>query len=283
MPTIIMPTIIIPAYNEEKNISECLTPFLDYAGEEGLEVIVVCNGCKDSTADVVKKLSHKFICLETDIPSKTNALNLGEQYANYYPRVYLDADVVISIDAVKALIHSLEASNYFACSMIPRMNTSRSSWFVRGFYDVWLSLPYCKAGMIGSGVYALSEKGRARFDKFPDVIADDGYVRCLFKEGERAVVKEHHSNVTAPKNICSLIKIKTRSRLGGYQLRDKFPELMSNEFKDYRGAFNKLIFDYKMWPKLIIYIGVNFISRIRANFQYVTKQTRWERDESSRQ
>ncbi len=79
--------------------------------------------------------------------------------------------------------------------------------------------------MIGVGIYALSEEGRRRFDKFPSIIADDGYVRRLFKPHERICVEECRSIVTAPSSLWGLIKIKTRSRLGRYELSEKFPEL----------------------------------------------------------
>lgn len=276
-----MPTIIIPAYNEEKRIIKCLNPFIDHVGVDDLEVIVVCNGCKDSTADVVKKLSNKFVCLETDFSSKTNALNIGDEYASSYPRIYLDADIVVSFEAIMALKATLSTYNQ-ATSIEPKMDVSNSSWLVKAFYDVWLTLPYCKLGMIGSGNYALSEQGRSRFGKFPDIIADDGYVRCLFTDKERAITKGHFAIVTAPQNILGLVKIKTRSRLGRYQLKDKFPELLQNESKDFQGAFKELLFDFKLWSKLFVYISVNIISRVRARYQYLTKQALWERDDSSR-
>ena len=60
-----------------------------------------------------------------------------------------------------------------------------SSLAVRAYYRIWLRLPYVREGMIGVGVYALSEEGRRRFGEFPEVIADDGYVRMLFSS-ERA-------------------------------------------------------------------------------------------------
>jgi glycosyltransferase involved in cell wall biosynthesis len=276
-----MTTIIIPAYNEEKRIAKCLNPFIGHVGVDDFEVIVVCNGCKDLTANVVKNLSNKFVCLETDVSSKANALNLGDEYASSYPRIYLDADIIVSFDAIMALKTTLTKENQ-ATSIEPKMDVSKSSWFVKAFYDVWLTLPYCKQGMIGSGIYALSEKGRSRFTKFPDIIADDGYVRCLFKDKERKITKGHFAIVTAPQNILGLIKIKTRSRLGRYQLKDKFPELLQNESKDFQGAFKELLFEFKSWPKFLVYTSVNIISRVRARYQYFSKQTLWERDDSSR-
>ena len=62
-------------------------------------------------------------------------------------------------------------------------------WAVRAFYEVWSKLPYCRSGMIGSGVYALSEEGRRRFGRFPDITADDAFVRLHFKPAERRTVE----------------------------------------------------------------------------------------------
>lgn len=276
-----MTTIIIPAHNEEKTIYTCLSPLLNYIEQDLLKVIVVCNGCIDNTANVVKKLSSKITCLETEISSKTYALNLGDKISNSFPRLYLDADISLSPDAIMAM-HATLKNNWLATSVEPRMDTSQSSWFVKAFYDIWLMLPYCKSGMIGSGVYALSEEGRARFDQFPDIISDDGYVRCLFKEEERTMTKEHYAIVKAPKDLVSLIKIKTRSRLGRYQLHDNFPHLLPNEEKNYQAAFRSFLFDFKLWPKVFVYLTINFISRIRARRQYLTKQLKWERDDSNR-
>lgn len=46
------------------------------------------------------------------------------------------------------------------------VNLDGASWAVRAYYDIWLSLPYCRSGMIRAGVYALSAAGRARFGDF---------------------------------------------------------------------------------------------------------------------
>ena len=40
---------------------------------------------------------------------------------------------------------------------------------VRAFYRVFKELPYVRDGLIGLGVYGISEMGRARFDQFPEL------------------------------------------------------------------------------------------------------------------
>ena len=78
-------------------------------------------------------------------------------------------------------------------------------------------------GMIGVGVYALSDDGRRRFGEFPDVIADDGYVRRLFDASERVRVDDAPVRVYAPARLSDLVRIKTRSRLGRYELGNVSP------------------------------------------------------------
>ena len=88
-----------------------------------------------------------------------------------------------------------------------------------------VALPYVREGMIGVGVYAVSEDGRRRFEAFPDVIADDGYVRMLFGPSERVSRRDAPVRVYAPKRLSDLVRIKTRSRLGRYELGQRFPDL----------------------------------------------------------
>lgn len=275
-------SIIIPAYNEAATITQCLQALTQPTLKYALQIIVVCNACQDDTYSIVKAFDSTIICLDSKTASKTQALNLGDKVAKYYPRIYLDADIVLSVDAVYAMCLTLKNKSCLATSVPAKMDTLASSWCVRAFYDIWLNLPYCKLGMMGSGVYALSAKGRKQFQQFPDIIADDGYVRCLFKEQQRLVTSTHYAIVTAPKDLTSLIKIKTRSRLGGYELREKFPDLLANEVKDYPQACIDAGLNFRQWPKIIVYIWVNLIARLRANYQYMSKIRTWERDESSR-
>lgn len=276
-------TIIIPACNEEKVIKKTLDELLPGALSGELHVIIVCNGCSDKTSEVVASFGKVFMCIETPVPSKTNALNLGDTMANSFPRIYQDADVVLSLDAVRQLAGVLHSGRYMAASPMMRMDFQNTSWSVQSYYEVWQQLPYVREGMIGTGVFALSEDGRKRFDRFPEIIADDGYVRALFKSDERTSVASCFSLVRAPADLASLLKIKTRSRLGRYELKKKFPELLENEEKRYGNATIELLSQIYLWPKLPVYLYVNLRTRFKAK-EYARAQgfTGWERDESSR-
>jgi glycosyltransferase involved in cell wall biosynthesis len=276
-------SIIIPAHNEETVIAAALKELIAGAESGEFEVIVVCNGCTDKTAEVVTSFGDAIKCIETPVPSKANALNLGDAEAKGFPRFYQDADVVLSQEAIRQIAEVLQSGQYLAAAPAMRMDFRNASWTVCSFYEVWQQLPYVKEGLIGVGVYALSQAGRERFRHFPDIIADDRFIRALFKENERAVVKTCYSLVKAPTTLGSLLKIKTRSRLGGYEFSRKFPELLSNERKDYGVAIWQSLKRFKIKPALFIYLGVNLFCRMRAKWQLNHNMVNvWERDETSR-
>lgn len=277
-----MASIIIPAHNEASVIRRTLLSLLQQVGEED-EVVVVCNGCSDNTAEVARGVSARIAVLETTVPSKTRALNLGEESAKTFPRVYMDADIALTDGSLLRLGQGLESGAWLAVSPEPVMDFSSSSWAVKAYYNIWLNMPYCKNGMLGAGVYAVSEAGRKRFDRFPDLIADDGYVRALFKEHERGKVKGSRAIVKAPSNLYWLVKIKTRSRLGAMQLANKYPELVANETKDYSSALSDVLRNPRRWFNFAIYLYVNLVSRVLAK-RRMAKLTeyQWEKDVSSR-
>jgi len=277
-------SIIIPAHNEKSVIARCLRNLTQPSKAVAPEIIVVCNGCRDNTAEIVRSFGTAVRCFEIDAASKVRALNLGDQAASHFPRIYLDADIQIGLDDICEVVREMTQKKALAAAPRMQMDLSGSSWAVRSYYDIWCNLPYCRQGMIGAGIYALSASGRTFFGEFPDIIADDRYIRALFQEDQRIGVKNAVSIISAPTTLTGLIKIKTRSRLGGYEFAARFPELLSNETKAYGTAFKELAGDVGLWPKALVYLGINLITRIRAGRQSRSKGfNHWERDESSRE
>jgi glycosyltransferase involved in cell wall biosynthesis len=279
-------SVIIPAYNEATVIGRCLGSLLCDHQPGEIEVLVVCNGCSDDTAAVARRFGDPVRVIETEVPSKTHALNLGDAAASGFPRVYVDADVAITLPAIRRIAATLELGPALAAAPRPEnVFLPGTRWGVRAYYRFWMALPYIQEGMIAAGVYALSREGRARFKEFPNVIADDGFVRLLFEPHERVQVPDAISEVFAPLALNDLRKIKTRSRLGVMQLREKYPELASRETKTkrYRNALFEVVCSPSLYVSALPYVYVAFASWFRAQRQmngsgrYV-----WERDDSSR-
>lgn len=276
-------SIVIPAHNEERAIKRTLD-VLHQSGLSGFEIIVVCNGCTDKTAEVVSAYERVKL-VNTETASKTHALNRGDEIATGRYRIYMDADVTMSISDLRSMMAEMKEKRVLAITPNVKMDYAKASMPVRLFYDFWLQLPYVREGFVGGGVYMLSESGRERFRKFPNVISDDGYVRSRFERNEIWRSSDVFSVVSAPRSMIGLIKIFTRSRLGQYQLFSMFPESPS-ELKGNRER-HRILLRHLIIPGNIagglIYLSVSLVCKLRARAQIrnIDSYT-WETDTSSR-
>ncbi|MEB8431800.1 glycosyltransferase family 2 protein [Cocleimonas sp. KMM 6892] len=278
-----MATVIVPAHNEASVIEDCLNSIINQSGIDN--IIVACNGCTDNTVEIVTTKFPSVTCLDIEKPSKTNALNVAEEKAKAlgisYPIFYIDADTQLSENAIQHISQVMDTGDVLLSAPTPIIKTDKSSFLVKTYYKVWTNLPYIKEGVIATCSFIVSEEGRQRFDKFADVIGDDGYIRCHFKNKEIANIKGAEIYITAPKDIFSLIKIKTRARLGNMELiaKDKCPV---REEKHYGNVMKERLFS-KNFFSTSIYIAIALIIRVRANAQFKKLSTyTWEKDTSSR-
>lgn len=277
-----MISVIVPAHNEASVIARCLGELVIGAAPGEIEVIVVCNGCTDDTAAVAGSFGPPVHVIVTDAASKTNALNLGDQAANGSTRVYVDADVVIELDAIRRLARRLGQGDLLAVAPSPIFALAGCSWAVRAYYEIRSLLPAAQEGIGGSGVYALSAAGRKRFGEFPNLIADDGYVRVHFQAHERETVASAHSKVFPPQTTKDLIITKTRSHYGSLELARLHPALWKNRGESNNKSLGRLFNSPKLWPKLTAYCLVTVIAKRRARRRLDAGTMKWDRDNTSR-
>jgi len=278
-----MATVIVPAHNEASVIQDCLNSIVNQSGID--HIIVACNGCTDDTADIVTTHYPDLICLDIKKPSKTNALNIAEEKAQElgvtYPIFYIDADTQLSDNCISKVSEEMAKGEILLSAPTPVINTDKSSWLVKTYYNVWTNLPYIKEGVIATCSFIVSEEGRKRFDVFADVIGDDGFIRCHFKNKEISNIEGTQIFITAPHDIFSLIKIKTRARLGNMELlaKKKCPVI---EAKNYGNVMKNRLLSMNFFPTSI-YIVIALIIRFRAKLQFKKINTyQWEKDTSSR-
>jgi glycosyltransferase involved in cell wall biosynthesis len=277
-----MISIVVPAHNEGSVISRTLSTWFGSSRCDELNVTVVCNGCTDETANLARAFGSLVQVIESDVASKTHALNLGDQSSRVFPRIYVDADVVLTIDAIRALAQRLERGDVLAVAPTPEINLTGCSWLVRKYFGMRSRLPSSREGIGGSGVYALSETGRRRFPQFPDVLADDMYVRLQFKPDERETLSSVKSIVFAPRTIQQLISVRTRIYLGMFELADRFPELWMNRDEDNSRTLLRSIKEPRVWSELAVYCYVNVLARWRARTSRRAGTFTWQRDITSR-
>lgn len=274
-------SVVIPACNEETLIGRCLDALLADSDPGEFEIVVVCNGCTDNTAGVARSFGRSVSVIETPVPSKVRALNLGDQVATTFPRLYVDADVELSTVSARSLVRVLEAGT-LAASPTLCLDISGSGLIVRSYLRIWEQLPVIRNGLVGRGVYGLSAAGRRRFGKFPDVVGDDYFVHKLFAGGERVVVADAVSVVRSPRRVRDLIQRKTRSFAGIIEAQAHLRST-SIEGGTETEWLEVIANDYRRLIDVPAYIGISLTAKIMARRKVGQGRTsEWNRDQSTR-
>jgi glycosyltransferase involved in cell wall biosynthesis len=232
-----MISIIIPAHNEADYITACLEDLLVQDASAGpLEIIVVPNGCLDNTAEIARRHAAAFQkrgwplkVVELEQGSKPDALNAGDAAATGEIRMYLDADIRCD----PALVGQLRAA---LVSPRPAYATGRlalsppRSRISRLYGEFWQMLPFIRGGAVGAGCYAVNAAGRARWDQFPKIIADDSFARLQFNPSERVEVSAQYHWPMA-EGFRALVRVRRRQDAGMRELFAHYPELAATEAK----------------------------------------------------
>ena len=113
-------SIIIPVFNGEKTIRECLKGVLN-SDYKSFEIIVVDDGSMDKTLEIVKNFGRVKLLTQTNSGSAT-AKNHGARNAKGEFFYFLDSDVVIFKDAISKLV---ETANKFEVDLVQGAYSTR--------------------------------------------------------------------------------------------------------------------------------------------------------------
>lgn len=228
-----MLSVIIPAHNEASVIATCLTAVMQSrAPETGLEVLVIANGCSDDTVAIAQSFADERFPLRVISLSeggKMGALNAGDAAANGDARAYLDADVVVSPDLLHQIANALDTDAPRYASGQVQIPHAKSA-VTRAFARFYLTVPFMRFGVPGCGLFAVNSAGRARWTQFPDIIADDTYVRLSFTQDERIGVPASYQWPLV-EGLRNLVKVRRRQDTGVAEIAARFPELLVNDDK----------------------------------------------------
>jgi hypothetical protein len=272
-------SVVIPAHDEAAVIERCLDTLLADACPGEVVVVVVCNGCSDDTAARARAACPDARVIELPVASKAAALNAGDRCTDLFPRIYLDADVELSTDALRATARALSESGVLCAAPVPRFELQGRPGVVRRYYEVWQQLPYVTDDMVGTGVYGLSAAGRARFGEFPAITADDQFVLQRFERGERRAITDVQFTVHTPSTIRGLLAIRRRAYRGVVELE----KAGLTRYAAAGGAGHRLrtlARDPRNAVSVACYLLVSIYAKAAAR---LARGTQWERDASSRQ
>jgi glycosyltransferase involved in cell wall biosynthesis len=277
-------SVIIPAHDEAAILGGSLARLLEGDPDDELELIVVANGCSDATAEVARRASSRIRVIEIDAASKIAALNAGDEAATTYPRAYLDADVEIGATTLLALGDRLTTGPALVASPRLTVDTTGASLPVRQYYRVWEQSEYRSRGHIGSGVYVLSQEGRARFGRFPDVIADDRFVQQLFAPHERLVAEDLRFSVRAPRHFGALVRRAERIAQGNAQLARLHPEVAgASSATRFVPLLRRVLARPALWSAFPAYLVGYAVPKMNARRRARSgKLGGWNRDETTR-
>jgi glycosyltransferase involved in cell wall biosynthesis len=278
----VLGSVVIPAHNEAAVISRCLDSLLSGFKPGELDVIVACNGCTDATADIVRSSGHAVRVLEVEAASKPAALRAAEKELSTFPRIYLDADVVLPAAAARQVLEQLRTGSALAARPPINYDTERSSHLVRSYYRARIRVPSVMSRIWGAGMYGLSAAGRARFGDYPDVVADDLFVDQHFDSGEIAIVNTPPVVVKAPRQTADLLRILRRTYQGNTENRalpGRDAERSGTTQSTIRGLARQAITSPTKAIDILAYIMLATYARLTLK---VVAPQGWERDNGSR-
>ncbi|MFC1893546.1 glycosyltransferase [Chloroflexota bacterium] len=96
-------SIIIPAYNAEKTISDCITAVFNLQHNGNIEVLVVNDGSSDRTGEIASSFPNIKVI---NVPNggAARATNIGINNTRYDIVVSLDADTILEPDWLKQIL-----------------------------------------------------------------------------------------------------------------------------------------------------------------------------------
>lgn len=101
-------SVIMPAYNSEKTINRAVKSVLNQTFED-FELIIVDNGSKDATKDLIKNIKDERIkYIYIDIPNVSEARNRGLEDANGKYITFIDSDDEYRNNFLETLINKME-------------------------------------------------------------------------------------------------------------------------------------------------------------------------------
>ena len=221
--TVTKASVVIAAHNEAAVIGRCLDSLCADTAPGEFDITVAANGCTDATASIAAERAGVRV-LDLPEAGKAKALNAADDVAVGFPRIYLDADIFTSAQVGRALcaaLHDSQRDRQPALAAVPRRDvqlTGRPN-LVRGYFAISSRLPVFQRGLFGRGMIAVSEQGRMRFDRFPEMVADDLFLDSQFSDDEKRPVVEVATVVETPLTTKDLVRRLVRVRRGNAAMR----------------------------------------------------------------
>src|SRR3989344_3560781 len=226
-------SVVIPCYNEEKNIEETLNAVFESEYPlKKLEVIVVDDGSTDGTLNVLQSYGRNIIIIQGKHGGKSDALNLGCKTAKNEIILSVDADTLIGKGSISKLVLPFQ---------IDKVAATKGSCLVKNknsFLGLFQNVEYNYNNLIKRSFSSVFNNGIWFFGAFAcyrkSVLAKLGYFKKdtvtedadisleIYKNGYKTInVHDAYGYVLVPSNIKDFVKQRTRWWMGVLQALKK--------------------------------------------------------------
>lgn len=233
-------TVVIPAYNEQENITTCIQSIKNSNyPKQKMEIIVVDDGSTDSTIKEIKKFKDVKI-LSTKHEGKPNALNLGIKKAKYEYIVTIDADTILDKDCIKNLVAPLKNKEVGATTGTNKIRRKKNLLehfqHIEYSYNNLVRKAFSQSFKEGIWFYGAVACYKKKVMKKINYFSNDSLTEdmdILFKIQNEGYKTKHAYNAygytTAPNTIKGFIKQRIRWWTGVLQAMGKNKEILKNK------------------------------------------------------
>lgn len=275
-------SVVIPAHDEEASIGRTLRALRTGVAGDDFDVVVVCNGCTDRTAEAARRADPRARVVEIAQPSKNEAVRAGNASTDVFPRVHLDADIELTGTAVLDLLVPVTSGQVLATAPLRSVPRAGCSPWVRWYYDVWEALPHVESGLFGRGVVVLSEAGQERVESQARMLNDDLGMSDAFAPEERRVVTSAVAVVRPPRTLRDLVRRRVRVATGNAQAAALGVRRPASRTR-VRTLLGLAWTRPELALRLPVFVAVFLVSTLRARRAVrAGDYDTWLRDESSR-
>jgi glycosyltransferase involved in cell wall biosynthesis len=273
-------TVVVPAHNEELGLARLLPRLLNLADQGEFRIIVVCNGCTDASATEAGKHGPDIEIIELPAPSKAAALAAGGVMVRDFPVAFVDADVSLDAQGLRALIRRVTVDGFLAAAPERHLVRDHVSLPARCYYDIWERLPQVRSGLFGRGVIVLAEAGYRRVAAMPSFISDDLAFSEAFDAKERIVASDCTVSVWPARTWRSLIKRRIRVVQGVQELGEAGRVSPSSSTRPI-DLLRIVGVEPRMALRLPLFVLTTLLVRMRVRLGAPARGV-WMRDETSR-
>lgn len=253
-------TVIVPAYNEEKVIERTIQALMDTKYQDK-EIIVVDDGSKDKTFEIMSKYKKQAKILQKTNGGKASAINFGLAYSTGEIIVIVDADTIIGHDSLIHLAKGFSIDKNVAAVAGNIKVRNRKNWltwcqaieYVGGIQIARRALDVFGAISVVPG--ALGAFRKSVLDEIgsyhKDTVVEDFDVTLKILKTKLVIAGSTNSTAytEAPESLKSLYKQRKRWYGGNLQVFARHSDALTNPRF---GILQRFVFPYMIFSSCIM-------------------------------